>query len=299
MKALVLINQKSGGVQKTGANAIADIATRTATKLGDIDLEIVEGEINVLLDAIEKHPSFDVVAAAGGDGTQAAAAAALAGGDAALLPLPCGTINLLCRDLGIPLDIEEAIRIGFCSGVSKIDVGVVGDRVFLNNVVFGTYSELAEAREELRDATTLDDVSFGVVSAANAIFQADAERFEVSVDDKTLEIDTNTIVVSNNEISHAEMLVPHRRCLDAGNLVIYLARAQDGADFARLLAAFARGEAAELDDLKILRGRRCRIHSGGAQFSYSIDGDPVVTEERVTLELRPRALRVMTPHPDD
>ena len=92
----------------------------------------------------------DVIVAAGGDGTITAVASALVGTDTALAILPLGTVNLLARDLGIPLDVNAAIAALAAMQPRKIDVGEVNGAVFLHKIVFGFVPGLAAARERLR-----------------------------------------------------------------------------------------------------------------------------------------------------
>ena len=296
MKALLLINEKSGAVQKSGVDTIAAMAREMASS--KIDLTIIDGDAPKLIDAAKSHDVVDVIAAAGGDGTQAAIAGALMHKQTALLPLPCGTMNLLCRELNIPLDIKAALRDGFRGEKTTIDVGVVGGRVFLNNVVFGAYADLAEAREELREAETLQDLSFSVVAAADALMNADPVKFRVIADGETFNMETNTIAISNNEISHADGLIPMRSTLSGGKLAAYLADATDARAFATLLADFARGAAEQSDAVRVVTASKCVVGAQGARFSYSIDGDPVESDKDITLEIRTNALTVMRTRAD-
>src|SRR5215210_2253224 len=93
---------------------------------------------------------FDVVVAAGGDGTASTVAAELIESDAALGVLPLGTLNHFARDLGLPLNLEEAAE-AICSGeVSAIDVASVNERIFINNSSLGMYPDQARLRQEWR-----------------------------------------------------------------------------------------------------------------------------------------------------
>lgn len=66
---------------------------------------------------------------AGGDGTVACAARVLAGGAMPLGILPSGTMNLLARDLAIPIGDLAAAVVCLAEGMPRaIDVGEVGDR---------------------------------------------------------------------------------------------------------------------------------------------------------------------------
>jgi undecaprenyl-diphosphatase len=72
-----------------------------------------------------------VVFAAGGDGTVMACANALAGTGVALAVLPCGTGNLLARNLGLPMRLNDAVAMATADGRRQLDVGLVGDQCFL------------------------------------------------------------------------------------------------------------------------------------------------------------------------
>ena len=49
------------------------------------------------------------IAAAGGDGTVSAVAGLIAGTDAKLGIIPAGTLNHFAKELGIPLDLKQAV----------------------------------------------------------------------------------------------------------------------------------------------------------------------------------------------
>jgi YegS/Rv2252/BmrU family lipid kinase len=73
----------------------------------------------------------DVVIAAGGDGTVRACAEQLAGTDTALAILPFGTGNLLAANLGVPLGTRQALHAVTSGQRRRLDVGVLGDQLFL------------------------------------------------------------------------------------------------------------------------------------------------------------------------
>lgn len=296
MKALLLINDRAGTVLDVGVDAIVGAAKATATNAdARIELEILVGDFETLCEKAKSTGNVDAVLCAGGDGTQAAVASVLMHQKTALLPLPCGTMNLFCRDLGLPLDIAEAIAAGLTAPVKTIDAGRIGDRVFLNNVVFGAYAALADAREDLREFENFDDISFGVVEAAHALVNADPINFSVVVDGEEINQTTNTIVVSNNAISGAERLIPYRESLDEGLLYVYLSNARNGAEFAALLADFVRGEAEASERISVRQCRACRISSSAESFNYTVDGDPVETSEPVEMKIITGVLRVFSP----
>jgi diacylglycerol kinase family enzyme len=68
----------------------------------------------------------DLVLAWGGDGTVRSVAEGLVGTDAALGIVPAGTGNLLARNLGLPLSLDDAGAVAFTGDERQVDVIEVG-----------------------------------------------------------------------------------------------------------------------------------------------------------------------------
>lgn len=73
---------------------------------------------------------YGVVCAIGGDGTVNEVLNGLAGSEVPLAIIPAGTVNVLAMELGIPFDPPDAVRLLEIGHVSKIDLGLAGDRYF-------------------------------------------------------------------------------------------------------------------------------------------------------------------------
>lgn len=86
---------------------------------------------------------------AGGDGSIGSAASVLAGTGIELAILPCGTLNHLAKDLGLPLELEEAARVAQSGCAAPVDAAVVNDRIFLNTSSVGAYVSFVRLRERL------------------------------------------------------------------------------------------------------------------------------------------------------
>ncbi len=79
----------------------------------------------------------DLVIAAGGDGTVNEVANGLVGSETILGILPLGTVNVLARELKIPLRTTHAIRVITDGDVKRIDMGCADGRYFLLMAGFG------------------------------------------------------------------------------------------------------------------------------------------------------------------
>lgn len=129
----LLINPKAGSLFRSGLKGWLDshrsafhlVPTKSAEDLAD--------KARALAEAGEP-----IVAAAGGDGTLMNAATGLTGTQAALGILPCGTMNVFARELGIGsrrFDIAlEAMQTGLRQAV---DIFTVNDKPFLQMAGFG------------------------------------------------------------------------------------------------------------------------------------------------------------------
>jgi diacylglycerol kinase family enzyme len=129
------------------------------------------GSAKAALEALERHPGFEIrltapgkltvalrqavsagaarVLVAGGDGTISSAASVLARSSTALAVLPGGTLNHFARDHGIPTDLDRALQLAEHGRVSRVDVGYINDQLFLNTSSVGAYVRFVETRDRL------------------------------------------------------------------------------------------------------------------------------------------------------
>lgn len=95
--------------------------------------EIIETEFPGQATSLARRASeagFDAVVAAGGDGTLNEVVNGLNETQLKVGILPCGVSNVFAREVGIPLDLEEAAWVIARGHVRKLDLGKAGDRLF-------------------------------------------------------------------------------------------------------------------------------------------------------------------------
>ena len=88
-----------------------------------------------------------VVISGGGDGTMNGVASGLVDTDAVMGILPLGTFNYLARSLDIPQELDGAVKVIAEGHLRPLNVGMVNDRLFLNNASFGIYPQILRERE--------------------------------------------------------------------------------------------------------------------------------------------------------
>jgi YegS/Rv2252/BmrU family lipid kinase len=90
----------------------------------------------------------DVVLASGGDGTVTACAEGVAGSGVPLAVLPAGTGNLLARNLGLPLALDQALAVGLTGRDRRLDVGNVNGHRFVAMAGIGFDAMLLDSTGE-------------------------------------------------------------------------------------------------------------------------------------------------------
>jgi YegS/Rv2252/BmrU family lipid kinase len=121
----------------------------------------------------------DLVFAWGGDGTVRRCLNAIGDAPVALAILPAGTANLFAGNLGIPRDLEQAVKVGLSGRRRRLDVGEVNGERF--GVMAGVGFDAIMIRKA--DAGLKDRLGrWGYVVAGVGAVRGDAVPARVSVD---------------------------------------------------------------------------------------------------------------------
>jgi YegS/Rv2252/BmrU family lipid kinase len=152
-RTLVIWNPSAGGGGEDDLQARRS-TLRDALSNAGVDAELYESPSeDAAAERVDEALAAGVqrIVAAGGDHTVRSIAFKLLGTDAALGILPMGTAMNVARSVGIPLELDAAAAILASGSVRKVDVGVIGDRPFLEVATIGLAAEL------LGDATRVSE----------------------------------------------------------------------------------------------------------------------------------------------
>jgi diacylglycerol kinase family enzyme len=230
---------------------------------------------------------------AGGDGSLAAAAAVALERDLPFVCIPFGTRNHFARDLGIDRDDPIGALAAFHGHERRIDVGAVGDRVFLNNVSLGLYASFVhQLQRKTRNRL------MALLRMAPAAFGRGRRPLDVSFDleGRREHYAALVVLVANNDYRIESMAdLGERTSLDEGRLHAYVIEGVSRRALLGLLARAALGNIEEAEGLVELAGERFSVESSQARIHAAIDGEPAVLETPLEFEVKPRALRVLVP----
>lgn len=240
----------------------------------------------------------DAVVVGGGDGTIAAAAGKLAGTDVALGILPLGTMNMLAKDLGIPLALEAAAEALAHGTIRPIDVAEVNGHVYLCNSVIGSPSWLGRHRERHRGRASLRTrFAFGL-AALRAAWRHRPMRLSVALEGgRPVRLWTRALSVANNRYAEGFGLVMARPRLDAGHLTLYVARRYGLWWWMRLVVGMFLGTWRGSRLVHERAAREVTIGSPRTAMRVMNDGEALLLTPPLSYRIRPRALRVIVPPP--
>ena len=189
----VIMNPRSGG-GKVGKFGLQDKAAALGAEVALLDGPGVVDVAAMARQAAED--GADLLGVAGGDGTQALVAGIAAGRDIPMMVISAGTRNHFALDLGLDRDDPASCLDALTDGVElRIDLGLIGDRTFVNNASFGAYAQVVQspAYRDDKSGTTLQmlpDLLSGHQGA----------HLVVQVDGQVILDGPQAVLVSNNPL---------------------------------------------------------------------------------------------------
>ena len=234
------------------------------------------------------------VVAGGGDGTINAVAGVLAGTPIPLGVLPIGTLNHFAKDVGVPLDLESAVRNVFTGQVTKVDVGEVNGRVFVNNSGVGIYPHIVRQREEEQHHGHLKWVAF-VLAVGSVLRRYSRLRVRVHMNEaEALARVTPFLFVGNNRYEVTGLEIGRRMSLDSGRLWVCMTPHAGRRNLVRMALRALMGRVTD-HELNAFEVEEFWVHLETRWVNVSTDGEVNVMNAPLHYRIRPRALGVVVP----
>ena len=281
-RPFVIMNPRSGGgkVTKFGLAGKAE-------KLG-AEVALLEGPGMVDVAALARKAvtdGADLLGVAGGDGTQALVAGIAAEHGLPFLVISAGTRNHFALDLGLDREDPAACLDGLTDGEElRVDLGIIGDRTFVNNASFGAYAEVVQSpayRDDKR-GTTLQMLPDLIKGHQGAHLTAQAAGTTIE--------GPQALLVSNDPYGMGDVAGLGRRArLDAGTLGVVAIRVDSARQAAGLIR---RGHGT---GVTVLTAGQVTVDADTPQIPVGIDGETVMLPTPVHCTTQPRALRVVVP----
>ncbi len=232
--------------------------------------------------------------AAGGDGTVNAAVNALMRLSPArrcsLAILPLGTANDFAGTLGVPDDLDEAVRVAQSSCCTPTDVvKIIGDgcRRYYANVAAGGNS--VRVTEELSDDVKSLWGAFSYLRGAmNVLPDMRSYRITAECDGERFSLDSWAVLVANGRTNAGRIEVAPKASVDDGLLDVILIRDGQISDMVEMVARNLLGDFLACDQIIFRQVRRLRLDSQ-PPMRFTIDGE-VIDEVPIEFEVVPGAI---------
>jgi YegS/Rv2252/BmrU family lipid kinase len=286
-RALLVVN----GNSRSGKAALSKVIEG----LGQLGIETVHKDCG----SREQLPALiaseganaDIVVVGGGDGTLNAAAAGIAKLKRPLGIIPLGTANDLARTLGIPADIDAAMRIVAGGKVRSIDVGLVNDVMFFNVASIGMSAELCQ---ELTGDIKRRFGKLGyALAAVRVLARARPFHTEISGGGRKVRSFTLQVAVGNGRYYGGGNVVEKSASIVDESLRLYSLEFVDAWRMVMMFRSFRTGEHGALNEVLTLRDDRFEIRTRRPR-PVNADGE-IVTQTPAVFQVLPKAIDVIVP----
>ena len=286
-RPVLLMNPRSGGGKVERFNLVEE-----AQRRGIEPVVLAPGDDLRRLAEQAVAGGADVIGMAGGDGSQALVAGVAAASGVGFVCVPAGTRNHLAMDLGLDRgDVAGALDAFGAAVERRIDLGLAGERVFVNNATVGLYAKIVQspAYRDRKVGTALELLPTMLGPGAAPL------DLRFTGPDGTEHASAHLILVSNDryELGAGEGFGSRRR-IDSGNLGIVAATFRTSGEIARLLQSEAAGRSWRPPGWVEWAGTSFRLDSG-TPVEIGIDGEALVLDPPIQVRTLPRALRVRIP----
>ena len=232
--------------------------------------------------------------AGGGDGTINTCASAALERGIPLGVLPLGTLNHFAKDLGIPLELQEAAKAILEGVVCTVDVGEVNGRIFLNNSSIGVYPAIVRLRERYQKTGWGKWVA-ALWAGLTVLRRHPFVGVRISAEGGSIVRRTPFVFIGNNEYRMEGLNAGARDSLAGGRLALYVLNAERRTGLLRLAWQVFRRGVDEVKELDLLSVEETTIETRRAHLQVALDGEVVPMVSPLAYRVRPAALRVHVP----
>jgi YegS/Rv2252/BmrU family lipid kinase len=251
-----------------------------------------EDILSIVRGAVEQ--GFDTVVAAGGDGTVSAVANGLIGSQARLGIIPLGTANVLARELGIPIALEDA-----CGLFHGHNITTYIDAMNVKGCYYFTQIGIGVDALMIRDTAVehkrwLGNAAY-IWTAAVRFLGFQPHRFSIAADDRRARPRAVQVVLANcGSLGISGLRWGPDVRVDDGQIDVCVLRARSLLNVLGAGWSVIRGRHREDRNIQLLTARCAVAIYADRPLLVQGDGE-LIGETPLDVQVVPRALRVVVP----
>ncbi|QZE13973.1 YegS/Rv2252/BmrU family lipid kinase [Halosquirtibacter laminarini] len=288
MKMLVLINPISGTGKQKG---VAELIKKTLDA-DRFEIEIRETEYAghaILLAKEASQNGFDIVVAVGGDGTVNEVAQGLLFSQSSLAIIPCGSGNGFARHLGISCNPKKAIHQLNESVSASVDTLQINDFISINvsGIGYDSYISHIFAKMDSRGLSSY------VKAIWSTYFSYKDRKYTLHIDGEKQNFDAFMVSFANSSQFGNNAFIDPNASLQDGIFTVNVIKKPHLYEVPYLLfALFAK----KLPSTRIYQSFRCKeCLIIQPENMLHVDGEPVVSDKELSIQLKNNSLKVMIP----
>jgi YegS/Rv2252/BmrU family lipid kinase len=234
----------------------------------------------------------DLVFVWGGDGSVQRCIDAAVGSPVTLAILPAGTANLLANNLGIPIDLEQAVEVGLHGSNHTIDVGKMNDEHFAVMAGIGLDALM------IRDADAGMKDRFGRVAyiwTGARHIRSTPVRTKVRIDGTTWFDDkASCVLIANVGTIGGGVTAFDHASPDDGKLDVAVMTADGAWQWLRTLTRASVGHAEKSPLVQMTQATRITIETR-KRLPYELDGGARPKTDKLRVQVVPHAVTIRVP----
>ena len=293
----IIINHQAGSTEAVDTARIEE-----TLRAGGFEPSVtLASDGSKIVDAAKKAVSegADIIVAGGGDGTINAVASELVGTGVVFGVLPLGTLNHFAKDLGIPLELDQALQTIVDGRRIAVDVAEVNGKFFLNNSSIGIYPDIVKYREaQQRRFGKSKWVAF-FWACVNAVRRYPLLNVHLDADNESLARRTPFVFVGNNEYTIDGFDLGGRKTLSAGTLSLYVSQRTGRLGLLGFAVRALFGRLRQASDFDAVLSEQVVIRTRHQRMRVSTDGEVSMMETPLSYRVRAGALTVIVPAVSD
>jgi len=294
---VVIVNAGSGGGNDAALVDRLAVHFKAAGLHAEIELAHGGDEIITAVgNAVARRPPL--IVAGGGDGTVSTVAAALVDTGIIFGVLPLGTLNHFAKDLGIPLELADAVAVLAHGEAGRVDVGEVNGRIFVNNSSLGLYPDIVHDRERQQKRLRRGKWPAFVWATLSALRRYPFLVVALVVDGKEVLRKTPFVFIGNNEYRMEGFAIGERSGLEDGLLSLYVAQRPGRWRLVQLALRALTGRLRQARDFDAITATDIVVQSKRKRIRVATDGEVTVMTPPLKYRVRPASLIVMRPRTD-
>ena len=239
-----------------------------------------------------KEAGVDIAVAIGGDGTVNEVARSIVHSKTALGIIPCGSGNGLARHLMLPMNIRKAIEIINRDEVHELDYGIINGHAFFCTCGMGFDAFVSQ---KFAEAGKRGPITY-VENVLREGLKYEPETYELQDEQGTTRAKAFLISCANASQYGNNAYIAPQASMSDGLLDVIIMEPFDVLEAPQISLEMFNKTLDKNSKIKTFKCQRLHIHRKKPGVIH-FDGDPVMADADVDIELKPKGIRVVV-NPD-